>query len=363
MKFTKIKIVMSALLVSLVLSACSKQNNDDVSSSKETIQIKTNLKNVDAVFYKNRSTNYAIQFIAVSNVKLNEKDISFKSDSTIPITFSMEEDSDMKSDFYDCLVSKKLDWKGIAKVMLSDNMNEQAKVGEELDSYRDEYLKSEMGMKDYYVYTFTLNFDITPEIYNENSSVKEIVMNVKDEKFTLSLGDIEFLKYEDKYDSNALKQMNALGRVGKKVIPTYDKEYQEDIEDWQFEALNDFKIQKIESLQKNISIEKTRIKIMKSDGSEIEKVFKDNDINLSMKKGDKFSINPSFKGQKSNDIIYHQTYNYELDIMNNNKEESIIVESGILSSTDTAYKILHEQDLLNEYLSYYNDYAKFAVDN
>lgn len=358
MKISKTKIfTILGLLLVLILTACSHQ---DVDRTNDKLEIKTNLKNMDIVFYKNRSSNYAIQFLAVSNKRLDEKDISFQSDDDTPIKFFMEKTTDMELDYYDYLVTKKLDWKEIAKSMLSNNPQEQAETGEKLNSYQEDYMNSDLGMKDYYTYIFTLNFDVLPETYNETSLIKTIIMKVKDQKFNLSVGNIELQKQGAQNNIDSIDQINAIGRVGKKVIPDVRKKYNEDISDWQFDVINDVKLQSIESLQKDIVIDKVTIRIKKQDGSELEKVFMKDTIELELKKGDKFTLNPVFEAKKTDQIIYHQTYNYKMHLLQNGIEKSAIVESGILSTTDTAYKILHEKDLFKEYQSYYQDFAQLV---
>lgn len=358
MKILRISmVIISSFLLTLSLAACSKK--DKMKSLSNNLEIKTNLKNMDVAFYKNKSTNYAIQFLAVSNKKLNKNNISFKTDNSMLINFNMEDASDIKSDYYDYLITQKLDWKEMGKAMLSDNPEKLAEIGDKLNSYQEDYLKDGLSMENYHVYQFTLNFDVPSESKNETDIVKDIMMFVDNEKFTFEVGYIEFLKQEENGENESkVDQISAIGRVGKKVIPDVYKRYNEDINDWQFEVHDDVNIKNIDVLQKDMTIEDTTVRIKKKNGSVIEKVFKGGSINLNLKKGDKFIINPVFKKKKTNQIIYHQTYNYRICFENENDKDAIIVESGILSTTDTAYKIMNEDNLFEEYQSYYENFAK-----
>lgn len=353
--------LMTSLLALCTITACSSQPKPKPKTEAKPLEIHTNLKNVDATFYQNKSTNYAIQFLAVSNEKLEEKDISFVSDNTMPINFEMSEKEDMKSEYYDCLVSKKLDFKALAKGYTSKDEQEVAKAKKKLEAYRSEYEDKELGMKDTFVYGFTLNFAITSIPFEETSVVKEITMKVKNQTFPLQVGQIQFVKDDGKEDDNCIEQVATLGRVGKKVIPDAHKAYQEDIDEWQFKVHEDCELQSIKSLQDGFTIPSVEVRIKKANGIQDTKTYHTTKLNLNLHKGDELTINPVFKGKKSNQIIYQQTYNYQMQVKHKNQTETKVIESGILATMDTAYKILHEQELEKEYQNYYNQFAQVIM--
>lgn len=329
----------------LLLVGCTNKDEEKEVIKSTKLTVMSDLMNIDASFYKGQSMNYTIPCIIVTNQSLEGKDISFNSDINVPITFTMLETKEKHHDYNDFLVSKKLDWKDIAN-SLDEN---------KLSQFDGEYKTTDMGMKDLYVYEFELNVGDNMYSNDENHEIRTIKMMVDDEQFTFDIGRVQFIKQTNEATSDDLLQVNDLSQIGKKTIANPTKAYKDDKQDWLYKVDNDITITDIIPLieGQEMMVETIHVK----DQENNEKDIPWNNKPIKIKKGSSMTIQPYFRMADNKEVIYHQSYDYKIMYTSGGKEYSHIMQSGIISTIQTAYKISNEKTLKTEYQTYYFDYA------
>lgn len=303
------KKIMLSFFSLLLLFGCTNKDEEKEVIKSTKLSVMSDLMNIDASFYKGQSMNYTIPCIIVTNQSLEGKE------------------------------------KDIAN-SLDEN---------KLSQFDGEYKTTDMGMKDLYVYEFELNVGDNMYSNDENQEIRTIKMMVDDEQFTFDIGRVQFIKQTNEATSDDLLQVNDLSQIGKKTIANPTKAYKDDKQDWLYKVDNDITITDIIPLieGQEMMVETIHVK----DQENNEKDIPWNNKPIKIKKGSSMTLQPYFRMADNKEVIYHQSYDYKIMYTSGGKEYSHIMQSGIISTIQTAYKILNEKTLKTEYQTYYFDYA------
>lgn len=135
------------------------------------------------------------KFNVLSKEPLTDSDVSVDIDTNVPYYIIYNETVEAKGKFpdYVCLQYNNMDWKEYDKLKLDPNDNAflelTSKIAEEYDSLTDEQFPQ------FYDNTYTVRF--VPDKINAGEKIDKMEVTVKEKKYNVDLGNIQFVDYPE----------------------------------------------------------------------------------------------------------------------------------------------------------------------